>query len=91
MQAVACLPQRAITDLETLAVVWEISHFHHYLYGRHVTVLTDHSAVKVVLESPSKNGQHARWWNKVCASGFLSVQIIHHAGRDNLNADTLSR
>ena len=80
-----------ITDLETLAVVWAISHFHHYLYGRHVTVLTDHSAVKVVLENPSKNGQHARWWNKVYTSGLLSVQIIHRAGRENLHADALSR
>ena len=81
----------AITDLETLAVVWAISHFHHYLYGHHVTVLTDHSAVKAVLENPSKNSLHARWWNKAYASGLLSVQIIHCAGRENLHADALSR
>ena len=81
----------AITDLETLAVVWAISHFHHYLYGHHVTVLTDHSAVKAVLENPSKNGQHARWWHKVYASGLRSIQIIHRAGKENLHADALSR
>jgi len=80
-----------ITDLETLAVVWAISHFHHYLYGHYVTILTDHSAVKAILENPSKNGQHARWWNKVYASGLLSVQIIHRAGKDNLHADVVSR
>lgn len=31
-----------ITALETLAVVWAISHFQYYLYGHDVTVLTDH-------------------------------------------------
>ena len=29
-----------ITELETLAVVWAISHIHSYLYGNRVTVLT---------------------------------------------------
>lgn len=36
-------PERnySITELETLAVVWAISHFHTYLYGNCVTVYTD--------------------------------------------------
>ena len=49
-----------ITDLETLAVVWAISHFHAYLYGHEVTIYTNHSAVKAVLETPSPSGKHAR-------------------------------
>ena len=44
-----------VIELETLAVVWAMSHFHRYLYGHNVTILTDHSAVKAVLRSPSKN------------------------------------
>ena len=75
------------TDLETLAVVWAISDFHHYLYGHHVTVLTDHLAV---LEDPSKNGKHAQRWNQMNSSGLLSVQIIHHGGRESLHADAVS-
>ena len=31
----------SITELETLAVVWAVSHFRSYLYGNKVTVLTD--------------------------------------------------
>ena len=54
-----------ITDLETLAVVWSISHFHYYLYGHKVTVYSDHSAVKAVLETSSPSGRHARWWTRV--------------------------
>ena len=49
-----------ITDLETLAVVWVMSHFHYYLYGHRVTVYTDHSAVRAVLEAPNPTGKHAR-------------------------------
>ena len=55
----------AATELETLAVVWSVSHFHAYLYGHDVVVYTDHSAVQAVLETPSPNGKHARWWSKL--------------------------
>lgn len=50
-----------ITELETLAVVWAMSHFHHFLYGNRVTVYTDHTSVKAVLESPNPTAKHARW------------------------------
>ena len=78
-----------ITDLETLAVVWAISHFHAYLYGHEVTIYTDHSAVKAVLETPS--GKHARWWTKIYSRGVKKVNIVYRSGKENLNADTLSR
>ena len=38
----------SLTELETLPVVWAITHFRSHLY---VKVLTDHSAVKSVLET----------------------------------------
>ena len=81
----------AVTELETLAVVWACSHYHAYLYGHDVTVYTDHSAVKAILETPSPSGKHARWWSRVYGSGVKSVQIIYRAGKDNANADALSR
>ena len=46
-----------ITELETLAVVWALTHFHSYLYGQKVTVFTDHSAVKSILNA---SGKHTR-------------------------------
>ena len=79
-----------ITDLETLAVVWAISHFHAYLYGHEVTIYTDHSAVKAVLETPSPSGKHARWWTKIYSRGVKKVNIVYRSGKENLNADTLS-
>ena len=81
----------SVTDLETLAVVWAVSHFHAYLYGHDVEVRTDHSAVKAVLSTPSPNGKHARWWTKVYSSGVGTVTITHRVGKENVNADALSR
>ena len=45
------------TKLETLAVVWKIQHYHAYLYGHKVTIITDHSAVKTILQTPSPSGK----------------------------------
>ncbi len=40
-------------------MVWAVTHFHSYLYGHSVTVLTDQAAVKAVLETPNPSGKHA--------------------------------
>ena len=79
-----------ITDLETLAVVWSVSHFQSYLNGHDVTVYTDHSAVKAVLTNPKSSSKHARWWIKVHASGIKSVNVVYRPGKENTNADALS-
>ena len=81
----------SISELETLAVVWAIQHYRAYLYGHEVTVVTDHSAVKAILETPSPSGKHARWWLKVFGSGVKHVEIKYRPGRENVKADSLSR
>ena len=53
-------------------------------------VYTDHSAVKAVLEIPP-SGKHARWWSKVFGTGVKKLEIVYRAGRENGNADALSR
>jgi len=81
----------AISDLETLAIVWAVTHFHYYLYRHNVTVVTDHAAVKVILGSPNLTGRHARWCSKVYDSGIQHLEIVHHSGKNSLNVDCLSR
>ena len=81
----------SITELETLAVVWVITHFHSYLYGHQLTVYTDHSAVQAILNKATPSGKHARWWSKVYGSGIGEVNIIYRSGKANTNADALSR
>jgi len=36
-------------------------------------------------------GKHARWWSKLYGNGIKNINIIHHSGKQNLNADCLSR
>lgn len=79
-----------ITEMETLVVVWVISHFQCYLYGQNVTVYTDHTAVKSVLEAPNPTGKHARWWMKVHGQGVKEVKIVYRTGNSNVKADALS-
>ena len=81
----------AITGLEILAVVWAMRNFHSYLYWHDVTILTDHSAVKAVLGNTGGSYKHARWWTRVYGAGIQNVNIIYRAGRDNTNADAISR
>ena len=78
-------------ELETLAVVWAISHFRAYLYGHEVKILTDHSTMKTILEAPNLSGKHARWWLKVFGCGIGKVQITYRPGKENDRADALSR
>lgn len=77
----------AITELETLAVVWAVTHFRYYLYGHSVKIFTDHTAVKAVLGTPQPNGKHTRWWSKVFGSGIKEVEIVYRPGKENANAD----
>lgn len=63
----------SVTELETLAVVWSVSQFHAYLYGHKVTIRTDHSAVKAILETSSPIGKHACWWTRVYGRGIEEV------------------
>ena len=81
----------AITELETLAVVWALTHYHNLIYGHHVTVITDHTTVKAVLGRSNPSGRFTCWWNKVYGCGAKKVDIIYRPGRENSNADALSR
>ena len=67
----------SVTELETLAVVWALTRFHSYLYGQSVTVLTDHAAVRAILETPNPSGKHTRWWTKVYGTGLKDIKIVY--------------
>ena len=75
----------AITELETLAVVWAACKFRPYLLGYHTTVVTDHSACVSVLNSARPSGKLARW---ALTIQELNLTLKHHAGK--LNAKALS-
>ena len=86
-----CRRNYSITELEALAVVWAVTRFHSYLCGQSVTVVTDHTTVKAVLETPNPSAKHARWWTRVYGTGLKDVRIVYRPGRLNATADALSR
>ena len=77
-----------ITDQEGLAVIWAIKHFHHYLCLKHFTVVTDHPALKFLKTSQIPTGRRGRWMMELQQHNF---SIIHRPGKNNANADALSR
>ena len=77
-----------VTRRELLAVVNAMKHFHHYVYGRKITIRSDHSSLKWLLSFKNVEGQLARWLTFLSAYDF---EIIHRAGRLHSNADILSR
>ena len=76
------------TEREALAVVEGIRYFQHYLYGRHFTVVTDHSALRWLIGIKDPNGRLALWPLIIQSYDF---DIKHRAGKSNGNADALSR
>ncbi|KAJ8569039.1 hypothetical protein ON010_g6222 [Phytophthora cinnamomi] len=77
-----------ITELECLAVVWSIKMFRPYLYGRHFTILTDHSALKWLMTSPKLTGKLHRW---ALTSQAFDFDVQYRPGSTNVVADALSR
>ena len=77
-----------VTELEALGVVWAVKHFRPYLYGYKCRVVTDHEALKSLLNTPHPSGKLARWG---LAIQELDLQIQYRPGKKNQNADALSR
>ena len=58
-----------VTELETLAVHYAVTKLRHYLHGPLVHVITDHHAVKYLLDKKELSGREARWNER-----FLSLE-----------------
>ena len=80
--------QYSTTKKELLAMVYAIKHFRHYLYGRPLTVRTDHNALKWLQSFKEPQGQVARWLETLAPFDY---KIEHRPGKRHQNADALSR
>ena len=76
------------TEQEALAVVAAIKHFQPYLYGRPFIVHSDHNALRRLMNVKDPTGRLARWSLVLQQYDF---EIHHRAGKNNANADGLSR
>ena len=78
----------AITELETLGLVWAVKTFRPYILGRRCIVFTDHAACTALLSSKHPSSKLVRW---AMAIQEFNLDIRHRAGKNNRVADALSR
>jgi len=78
----------SVVERECLAIVWAISKFYSYLYGRQFVLQTDHRPLTYLDKTKMSNARVMRW--------ALSLQPFRYRvesikGSDNVGADYLSR
>ena len=81
-------PIKGISELECLAIVEALDYWHHYLYGKNFTVITDHQALQWLGKMKKPNSRLFKWSLKL---GQYYFSIQYKPGRINVEADALSR
>lgn len=79
----------SISELEGLAVIYSLGYLRHLIYGKPITIVTDHHALcnlRTLKNCPS--GRLQRWAIKLSEYDY---EIIHKPGRTHKDADCLSR
>ena len=77
------------TRKELLGVIYGLKQFRHYLWGSKQFLLrTDHAALTSLFRAPNPMQQQARWLGFIADFHF---KIVHRAGTQHGNADSLSR
>ncbi len=77
-----------VTLKELATVMKSLAHFHHYLYGSHFAIHTDHAALRWLKTLRGHERQLARWIRNPEQYNYV---MEHHPGCIHNNADSLSR
>lgn len=76
------------SEQECLAVVWSIGQYEPFLIDAPFTIFTDHAALQYLAKGKLENKRLARW---ALTLQEYNYTIIHRPGKENANADALSR
>ena len=75
------------TEKEFLAVVFALEKFRSYIVGSHVTIFTDHAALKYLLSKQDTKPRLTRW---ILLCQEFNLTIKDKKGVENVVADHLS-
>ncbi|MCP4474640.1 MAG: hypothetical protein GY821_08780, partial [Gammaproteobacteria bacterium] len=75
-------------EVEALACVYVVRHFHTYIFGCAVTILTDHNALTYLLKKVEPIPRLQRW---ILTLDQYNVTWVYRKGTSNAVADALSR
>ena len=80
-------------DKEGLAIVWGVKKFHQYLFGSQFTICSDHKPLQHIFteNKPIPTLASARIQRWALTLGAYDYKIQYKPGKENLNADVLSR
>ena len=78
----------SVTELECLAIVSALDFWHHYLYGRRFTIVTDHFALKYLRDIKKPGSRLFNWSLKLDQYDY---DVTYTPGSLNTEADCLSR
>ncbi|CAM9316841.1 unnamed protein product, partial [Heterosigma akashiwo] len=78
----------SVFDLELLAIVFGVTKYRSYIYGRTVCIRTDHAALTNLMSISRPSGRLARYQMLLSEYSFTTE---FKPGRDNYVADCLSR
>ena len=80
-------------DKEALAIVFGVKKFHHFLFGRHFTICSDHKPFQHLFSKkrliPSLASATIQRWALTLST--YEYNIIYKSGNANANDDLLSR
>lgn len=76
------------TELETLAIIWTVERFRHYLIGIHFRIVTDCNSVRSTFAKKDLIPRIGRWWIRIQDYTF---DIEHRPGTSMQHVDALSR
>ena len=78
----------APTEMECLAIIYGLRRFHNFLEGQEFDLITDHKALRWLLETKDPKDKMRRW---VAEVNEYDYHVIHRPGRETVVPDALSR
>ena len=75
-------------DLESVAIIFALKIWRHYLYGEKCFIYTDHKSLKYLPSQRELNLRQRRWMELI---KDYDCVIDYHPGKANVVVDALSR